>query len=334
MDIDILPGGAKFMLKIQIVLAGLLIMTGNGWAHAQSPGIQTGQKFKDCQECPEMVWIPGGSFMMGADGDALDQEQPQHQVTISPVAIGVHEVTFDQWDACIRAKGCGQRSGIFKEPFAFAGETARDPSGPYGDEGWGRRQRPAINVTWNHAEEYVRWLSSRTGQPYRLLSEAEWEYTARAGSSAPWPWGFSWKESCAHANLVDQSFSKQTERNLRNGQAVQVPWGAEEAKSSIQCSDGVGSKTAPVGRYKANAFGVHDIIGNVAEWVADCWSDDYADAPADGSAKTKCNSPLAGRHVVRGGSWLDTPDVATVTRRIPQTERDDVTGFRVARSAQ
>ena len=243
---------------------------------------QAGDTLRDCPECPKMVVVPAGSFMMGSPGSEegrFDHEGPVHQVTIpKPFAVGVYEVTFDEWDACRRAGGC-----------------THNPE----DDGWGRGSRPVINVSWDDAQEYVRWLSQKTGETYRLLSESEWEYTARAGTQTRY-----W-------------------------------WGDEIGTNRANC-DGCGSRwddeqTAPVGSFSANAFGLYDVHGNVYERFGDCWNDSYRGAPTDGSV---WESGDCGRWVLRGGSWLNGPRLLRSADRIRDATggRSTLVGFRVART--
>lgn len=221
------------------------------------PPVDPENVFSDCSDCPRMVIVPAGTFVMGSpesEKDRLDREGPRHEVAIgASFAVGMHEVTFAEWDACVRAGGC---------------EYEPD------DEGWGRGDRPVINVNWADAQAYVRWLSRHTGHQYRLPSEAEWEYVARAGSETARYWGESEAGQCRYANGEDDY---------------------------VPCTDGH-EYTAPVGSLAPNAFGLHDVIGNVTEWTQDCWNEDYAGAPADGSAWESGNCV---RRVLRGGSWLD-----------------------------
>ena len=236
--------------------------------------LRAGNKFRDCDICPKMVVVPAGSFMMGStDGDS--DERPVHRVTISePFAVGRHEVTFREWDACVSGGGCSHRPD---------------------DEGWGRGDRPVIAVNWNDAQEYVRWLSHKTGATYRLLSESEWEYVARAGTTGPYHFGST--ISTSQANY---------DENL--------------------------GRTAPVGSYAANGFGLHDVHGNAWEWVEDCWHDSYDGAPSDGSAWTS-GGDCDGR-VLRGGSWDVGPRYLRSANRSRGWvgHRYDYLGFRVART--
>ena len=238
--------------------------------------------FRDCAKCPEMVVVPAGSFRMGLPEwlqDRDSDEGPVHEVTIAEsFAVGVYEVTFDEWDACRRGGGCSHHPD---------------------DEGWGRGRRPVIDVSWEDAQEYVRWLSRETGKRYRLLSASVWEYVARAGTTTEF-----W-------------------------------WGNEIGRNRANC-DGCGSRwdnvqTAPVGSFSANGFGLHDVHGNVSEWVEDC-SHDLVGAPKDGSAWTSggdCEYRLA-----RGGSWASDPMYLPVYVRIEEylEERTTRFGFRVAQT--
>ena len=217
-----------------------------------------GRKFRDCHDCPEMVVVPAGSFLMGSPRTEMgrsDDEGPQRRVAIrEPFAVGRYEVTFAEWEACVRAGSC-----------------ERNP----GDQGWGRGRRPVIGVRWKDARAYARWLSRETGQRYRLLTEAEWEYAARAGSTSRYAWG------------------KKTGTGRANCSGCKSEWDRQK-------------RTAPVGSFAPNRFGLHDMHGNVWEWTEDCWRKTYEGAPVDGSAYLapefggKC--PL---RVLRGGSWLN-----------------------------
>ena len=196
-------------------------------AAAGGAGRRPGERFSDCAACPEMVVVAAGSFMMGSpetEEGRWSDEGPQHRVTIgSPFAVGVYEVTFAEWDACVGAGGCG---GYRPD-----------------DRGWGRGSRPVMNVSWEDAQQYVRWLSRETGESYRLLSEAEWEYVARAGTQTARYWGNDESRQCSYANGDDDD---------------------------VECSDGFESSTAPVGSFRANAWGLYDVLGNVFEWTEDC----------------------------------------------------------------
>ena len=263
---------------------------------------KVGARFRDCARCPEMVVVPAGSFLMGSpesEKGHVENEGPVHRVRIAaPFAVGVYEVTFEEWDACGEDGGCRGH-----EP-----ETR-----------WGRGRRPVINVSWEDAQAYVGWLSAKTGKRYRLPSESEWEYAARAGTRTSRPWGDSESEECRYANGVDDLRL----HDYRNGREVV----AEVA----ECDDGY-KMTAPVGRYEANAWGLHDVLGNVWEWTEDCWHVGYAGAPADGSA---WESGGCSRRVLRGGSCRYSPKFrlrSALRTADAANNRERFTGFRVART--
>ena len=230
-------------------------------------------------------------------GEGYDNERPVHTVTVRPFRLGKYEVTFAQWDACVASGGCprGQIDSSRSDYYYLA----------Y-DEGWGRGNRPVINVSWNHAQLYIDWLNARTGGGYRLPTEAEWEYAARAGSTTKYPWGNDLGSN--RANCLNDF-----------------------------CGDNY-DYTAPVGSFPANAWGLHDMHGNVHEWVQDCWRGNYEGAPTDGSARTSnCYSGLGYNHpysrrTFRGGSWSNSAlDLRSARRaRSERTDKAAGSGFRVA----
>ena len=258
---------------------------------AEEEGKPVGHVFRDGPAYPEMVVVPAGSFMMGtsqSEEGRDDDEGPVHRVMISePLAVGVYAVTFDEWDACVRdGGGCG---GYWPD-----------------DEGWGRGRRPVINVSWEDAKAYVSWLSVETGEAYRLLSEAEWEYVARAGTTTPFHTGRTISTDQANYD-GDYTYGSGREGRYRK-------------------------KTIPVGSFAANAFGLHDVHGNVWEWVEDCWHGNYADAPENGITWTWGGDCSV--RVMRGGSWYKRPDYirSGFRRRRGTSNRDETYGFRVART--
>ena len=244
-----------------------------------------GDTFQDCPECPELVVVPTGSFMMGSpvgERGRFINEGPLHEVRIDyPLAVGVYAVTFDEWDACVSDGGCGGYRP--------------------GDKGWGRGTRPVINVSWEDAQMYVKWLSWKTGKGYRLLSESEWEYVSRAGTRTRYWWG----------DVIGQSRANCNECGSR--------WDNK--------------RTAPVGSFSANKFGLYDVHGNVQEWVEDCWNDSYDGAPEDGSAWVSEDCDCY-RRVLRGGSWHFRPRNLRSALRIRNSSftRGNYAGFRVART--
>ena len=199
----------------------------------------------------EMISIPGGVFDMGdLSGDGRSNEKPIRRVTVPAFKLGKYEVTFVQWEACVADGGC-------------------DDYQP-NHSGWGRGNRPVINVSQSEIEGFIDWLNASTGGNYRLPSEAEWEYAARAGSATKYSWG------------------NEVSRNRANCDGCGSEWDDD--------------RTAPVGSFLANAWGLHDMHGNVQEWVQDCWNDSYVGAPNNGNAwmSGSCN-----QNVIRGGSFYE-----------------------------
>jgi formylglycine-generating enzyme required for sulfatase activity len=240
--------------------------------------------FRDCSGCPQMVVVPAGEFTMGSSSSDL-AGATRHRVTIAaPFAVSKFEITFDQWDMCLREGGCG----------------GYRPS----DQGWGRGDRPVIDVSWENAHAYVDWLGRKTGKRYRLLSESEWEYAARAGTTTAFP--------------VGDRLSPR-EANYDGSSDGSGPSGMNR------------QRTLPVGRFAPNRFGLYDMLGNVTEWVEDCWHDDFtAASPTDGSAWIEAGCRGG---VLRGGSWEDSEsELRSAARTGEFKDRSSYAdGIRVAR---
>ena len=273
----------------------------------------TERMLRDCPTCPLMSALPVGTFQQGAapdDAAATAFEKPRHAVTIArPLAVSVNEITV----------------GEFKE---FVDATHREVRGceVYADDRWQMREsaswrnpgfaqspmHPVTCVSYADATAYAQWLSARSGHLYRLPSASEWEYAARGGMDAATPWGADAGMACSHANVADQ-----------NGSLLYPGW------RTFDCSDGYVA-TAPVGSFKANAFGLNDMLGNVFEWVRDCWTDDYSHAAADGAAAEQGNCRM---RETRGGSWFTPPEYLRVSyrNRFDAGVRSTVLGFRVVR---
>ena len=216
-----------------------------------------------------------GNIQGGGDSD----EKPVHRVSVKAFLLGKTEVTFVQWDACVAAGGCSHKPG---------------------DRRWGRGNRPVMRVSWKDiTEQFIPWLNKTTGKRYRLPTEAEWEYAARAGSETKYSWG----------NSIG--------RNRANCDGCGSRWDD--------------SQTAPVGSFAANAFGLYDMHGNVREWTQDCWNGSYRGAPSDGSAWLSGNCSL---RVLRGGSWYIDPSLLRSASRYYNSTgyRSDSSGFRLART--
>jgi len=246
-------------------------------------------EFRECKDCPAMVVIPAGTFTMGSpetEEGRYSDEGPRRTVRIGKsFAVGKFTVSFAEWDACVAGGGCkGYRPK---------------------DEGWGRGKMPVINVSWDDAKAYVAWLSKVTGKSYRLLTEAEWEYAARAGTTTPFWWGSSISTSQANYN-----------GNYTYGNGKKGEWRR---------------RTVPVDSFAANPFGLYQMHGNVYQWIEDCYVDSYKDASSDVSANTtnECD-----RRVLRGGSWVYVPwnlRAASRSWDFP-VSRNFNDGFRVART--
>jgi formylglycine-generating enzyme required for sulfatase activity len=242
-----------------------------------------GTTFRDCDKCPELVWLPQGEFAMG-DASSAGARRPVVGIKYM-LAVGRFEVTFNEWDACVAGGGCRRR--------------------PH-DAGWGRGLQPVVNVSWLDAQQYVAWLSRTTNKRYRLLTEAEWEYAARAGTD------------------------------------VRYWWGDQAGRGDANCSD-CGSKwdgrqAAPVGRFAPNPFGLHDMHGNVSEWVEDCYHDRTGermqDAPVDGRAWTSGCTAAVDTRIVRGGAWHGSArTIRSASRTSAAADHsDNGIGFRIART--
>ena len=274
---------------------------------------RTGEVFTDCADCPEMVVIPQGTFTMGSGrnevGERAADEGPVREVAIASFAMGKYEVSRAQFESYVTATsptsaGCRLWNGPSNV------ETSQN--------GWrspGFEQTPtdpAVCVSWNDAEAFVRWLSERTKRLYRLPSEAEWEYAARAGTTTRRYWGNGPAAACDYENVADES----------------VPFKAGWTKHN--CPDGY-IWTAPGGRFKPNAFGLYDMLANVVEWTADCANDSYKGAPTTGEPWLEGD---CSRRMLRGGAWLTAPsNTRSASRgRNVVTLRTDFAGFRVART--
>lgn len=310
-------------VAFRLLFLVLLLSAGIAGAGERPPGAASSPEvFRDCEACPQMVRIPPGEFLMGAGPNEEDSErlgdsfrnrsQPQRRVRIAAFAIGQFEVTRGEFRRF--AEASGHAAGAC---FVWAGGEHRlDSATGWHSPGYPQDDRhPATCVSWEDAEAYVRWLSQLTGRRYRLPSEAEWEYAARAGSVTPRFWGTDGHAACAHANGADA--------RLRAALPLAADWDAAD------CDDGH-VHTAPAGSFLANAFGLHDMLGNAAEWTADCWNPDYRGAPADGSSRSDGD---CGMRAVRGGAWDEGPAGLRAAYRVgsPVVIRVYTRGFRVVR---
>ena len=281
--------------------------------------LMPGRAFRDCPECPEMVVVPAGSYLMGSPHDEKKRQKdegPRHRVTISqPFAAGKYEVTRREFAAFVRESGHVVGGGCWVYDSVKRG-MVRDAARSWRSPGFEQTDLdPAVCVNWDDVKAYVAWLSSMTGKPYRLLSEAEWEYAARGGTRTSRYWGDDASAQCAHANGADGTLK-----------AHYSNW----AWVVASCRDGF-VHTAPVGSFSSNGFGLHDVLGNVWEWVEDCWNERYVGAPSDGSAWTDGE---CARRVLRGGFRDFIPGIlrTAVRSRDGTGDRFNESGFRVART--
>ena len=254
-----------------------------------------GDEFKDCPQCPVMVVVPSGETRIGTP--PVDQGRPysegrRREVRVNdPFAMGKFEVTFDEWDACVNEGACANAQ----------------------DDGLGRGKRPVINISWTEADAYTRWLKRKTGKTYRIPTEAEWEYSARAGADAERFFGLRKEDVCKFGNVYDET----AQRELDFG------W------DHLPCDDGF-AETAPAGSFSPNAFGLHDMLGNVWEWTLDCRVKLWQHAPADTSPRLDGD---CSERAFRGASWVNHPPwyLRSGDRYKFVGARYNDLGFRVAR---
>ena len=290
-------------------------------ADTRRPGLV----FRDCPTCPDLVVVPAGTYQMGSDPRDQDSkigERPQHPVTVDAFALGLYEVTREEYAAFVAATrrtsaACWMPTLDDEDNVQHSYEGSwRDPPGIEQGDG-----HPVMCVNWEDAQAYVRWLSEQTGQDYRLPSEAEWEYATRAGTTTAYSWGNDTGETCGYANGPD--FSLRVHFGFQDGPAAPL---------FLDCNDRT-VWTAPVGSYVPNDFGLYDMHGNVFEWVEDCWHENYRRAPSDGTAWTSGGD--CSLRVLRGGSGMAFyPSSLRSANRywIATGIRYTIFGFRVART--
>jgi formylglycine-generating enzyme required for sulfatase activity len=308
-------------------LIGLLLaaLIAAGPARAADGDMKAGATFKDCATCPELVVVPPGSFTQGREGrdvvEPVRYEGPVHRVTIGyAFAVGKTEVTNGQFKEFADATGhkANDTCNIWDGKRAFS-----TPNTGWRNPQYGRPpadNEPGACLSWLDAKAYIAWLSAKTGKTYRLLTESEWEYAARGGdTTTQFTWGDNPDDACATANVGDLSTND-----------LKPPFTPRKLKAA-NCSDGY-PFIAPAGALKPNAFGLHDMIGSVWEWVEDCYVMPYpANTPTDGSAYLGPEG--CDRRVSKGGSWGSTIErqIPTFRGRDPETLTSQVFGFRVAR---
>ena len=404
-------------IKLVLALASALLLGGCGSPYspppapsipvAEKPKIPVAEKaqvkpmsplsskptFRDCAECPEMIRVPAGNYMMGSPSKELEAlkgmslkddsrvfkgyDTPVHQVVIGkPFAVGVKEVTRGEFKQFVRATGhegsvcrtnektrwgsvTDEAMGLsmvfgILNPVLMVPAMIDGLSGEAAKRGntWEERERnwenpgfvafekldhkdehPVVCVSWDDAKAYVNWLSEKTGKEYRLLSEAEWEYVARAGTGTARYWGGLPRVATAEDSyaLLEGERSiplEQSQCGYANGR--DLSWRKLYGSRVATCNDGY-AHMAPVGSFPPNNFGLYDMMGNVAEWVEDCWNKSYAGAPSDGSAWKTGNCK---GHVIRGGSWNTSPEYMRSAFRVARTatKGSRSLGFRVAQT--
>jgi formylglycine-generating enzyme required for sulfatase activity len=277
--------------------------------------VTPGQSFRDCADCPEVVVVPAGSITIGSPDQEPNREAaegPQHAVHIArKIAVGKFEVQVKEYDAFISASGGIADGGGCYVWTAYGHRFEKERS--YKSPSFSQTpSHPVVCVSWQAATTYTNWLTTRTGQRYRLPSEAEWEYAARAGSPTRYFFGENEADLCLYGNGADRTSA--------------FLWG------NHLCADGVGVQTSEVGKYRPNKFGLYDTIGNAFEWVQDCWNSTYSGAPNDGSAwlSGDCNN-----RVIRGGAWDNGPkDLRSAFRSTFGLNPKDTIGFRVVRDLE
>ena len=285
------------------------------------------ETFRDCPDCPVMVKVPAGTFTMGStaaettreeiDPKNVPDERPPHSVTITrEFALGQFAVTRGEFAAFVRDSGYDPPSGCYVR--SANGQWVLDQKRNWENPGFEQsNQHPVVCVSYDDAQRYVQWLSRKTGKSYRLPTEAEWEYAARAGTTTARFWGDGRDLACDFANVSD--FTAAAALNLN-----------KDENNIFQCRDGY-VYTAPVGSFRPNAFGLYDILGNAWQWTEDCYQESYIGAPTDGSAVTSGECKV---RVLRGGSWYFAPRYLRSASRggNPADGRSYFVGFRVGRT--
>jgi formylglycine-generating enzyme required for sulfatase activity len=322
--------------RLHAVAAALICSCAFAVTGSAADAPKPGSTFRDCSDCPEMVVVPAGSFIMGSTKEDEEREGlsprlqkgrgandkavqemlgwslPQHKVTIAkPFAVGKFHLTHGQFAAFVAATHRPDPESC--NTMTADGDFHKNVGGNWHNTGYTQSDDdPVTCAAWEDAKAYVDWLAAKTGKPYRLLSEAEYEYAARAGTTGQRFWGDNIKDTCKYANVADQS----THKVYPN-----LPW--------VDCNDGY-AYTAPDGKFQPNAFGLYGMLGNGYQWVADCVHVNYDGAPTDGSAwmTGPCD-----RHGERGGAWFTGAYAVRAPKRgfNTPTARNGDNSFRIAR---
>lgn len=300
-------------------------------ATAQAETLKPGNVFADCADCPKMVVIPPGSSLMGStiEEDAAEMvparfaltEKPPHAVRIAnPFALGRDEITKAQFAAYLKDSGVLAPGGDCMAWDKTTQKWGRSPDNTWTNPGFAQTENdPVVCVSWAEAAGYAAWLAQKTKKPYRLASEAEWEYAARAGTTTVRDWGNERDIACTKANVYD----------TESAAFMRTKPGPNE---NFQCQDAF-MFTAPVGSFPANKFGLNDMMGNAWEWTADCWHENYIGAPKDGSAWVEANCK---QRVGRSGSWGAEPWALRIAHRRGNAAEFKFSslGFRIARDLE
>lgn len=292
-----------------VISLGLLMVLASSMLFAANNNLSSGEVFRDCTNCPDMIVVPAGTFMMGTPDDEASRNDDEylHEVTIArPFAMSRTEITWIQWEACVRDGACDGEA----VDNALRLDMEGNPNPEFKD--WGRGNRPVVGVNWYDAQHYVGWLNRKTGNDdaYRLVTDAEWEYTARAGTTTVYPWG----------NKIDHNFGN-------FGQGEGGLGGMAEGR------DVWVDETAPVASFPPNGFGLYDMHGNAFEWIEDCYLVDLRNGPGDGSANYDGN---CSSRMFRSGSFVSNPYMHRSGNRIPgyppMTRGRNYLGIRVAKT--
>jgi formylglycine-generating enzyme required for sulfatase activity len=297
-----------------LVFALVVSVLATNPANAQRSGSvpdRPGATFTECRNCPEMVVIPAGSYTMGSELSDPQRQDDEilHRVTLAaPFAVSATEFTLNQWEACVRASHCDGAAVESALRQNFNGE----PNPNYVD--FGRGDRPVVGISWYDAIAYVGWLNEKTGHDdlYRLLTDTEWEYIARAGTTTIYPWG----------DAIDYDYGNFGSRDGGLG---------GHAEGRDQWLD----ETSPVASFPPNTFGLYDVQGNVFEWLQDCYQADISNGPADGSANFNGNCST---RMFRSGTFMSHPEMHRAGNRspgyAPTTRGRNYLGMRVARTLE
>jgi formylglycine-generating enzyme len=301
----------------------------NPAAYSEVPSTQSRRAYQDCPDCPRMIEIDGGTFTMGSplsERERKKLEGPREGVRVASFAMGETEVTRAQYAAFVRETQRADPPGCFTFGFISFDASVLDPNASWHKVPFEQTdEHPVVCVSWHDATDYAAWLSRKTGHRYRLPSEAEWEYAARAGTTTIFFWGTDENQACEYANGGDPTLLRASpkmqgviDQSLREG---------DVGARLVTCNDG-SAYTAAVRQYRPNAFGLYDMIGNVWEWVEDCW---YESLPESGRAQVEASCEA---HRARGGCWNDFPEELRSARRtrVQPHERGNFLGFRVART--